>query len=59
MGECLTQLLKKKRIAKKIKQEDLAHLVGVRVRTIQRWEKKNFKPSRLAQERIRKVLDSL
>jgi DNA-binding transcriptional regulator YiaG len=33
--------------------------VGVSLRTIQRWEKKNFKPSRLAQQQIKKVLELL
>lgn len=58
-GKDLILQLKKIRQQKKITQEDMAHRVGVRMRTLQRWEKGNFEPSRLAQEKIRKAIEEL
>jgi DNA-binding transcriptional regulator YiaG len=40
--------IKKFRERLKCSQEDLARLVGVSVRTVQRWEKGIVRPSRLA-----------
>jgi transcriptional regulator with XRE-family HTH domain len=57
MALCLAQQLKKVRMDKGITQEDAARLIGVTLRTIQRWEGKTNKPSRLALDRIKKALE--
>ena len=59
MTLCVAQRLLQIRREKGLSQEDIARLIGVRLRTVQRWEKKSFKPSRLAEEKIRKFLEAL
>lgn len=59
MALCLAQQLKKVRIDKGITQEDASRLIGVTLRTLQRWESKSNKPSRLAKDRIKKALEVL
>ncbi len=46
--------LKKNRILRKLTQADLAHILGVSVATISRWEHGHHVPTRLAQ----KVIDA-
>jgi len=59
MPLCLAQQLLKVRVEKGITQEDAARMIGVSLRTVQRWEKKGNKPSPMARERIKKVLEVL
>ena len=59
MALCLAQQLKQRREEKKISQERVAQMVGISLRTLQRWEKKGNKPSPMARERIKKVLEVL
>lgn len=56
MSLCLAQQLNQKRKEKKLSQEEVARMVGISLRTLQRWEKKGNKPSPMARERIKKVL---
>ncbi len=46
--------LKENRLVRKLTQADLAHILGVSVATISRWENEHHVPTRLAQ----KVIDS-
>ena len=59
MALCLAQQLKHRREERKLSQEHVARMVGISLRTLQRWEKKGNKPSPMAQERIKKVLEVL
>jgi len=45
--------IKKIRNSLGLSQEALAHLVGVSIQTVNRWERGLFSPSRLAQEKIK------
>lgn len=38
-----------------LSQEALAHLVGVSIQTVGRWERGLFTPSRLAEEKIKRL----
>lgn len=59
MALCLAQQLMKIRADKGLSQEHIARLIGISLRTLQRWEKKGNKPSPMARERIKKVLEVL
>jgi DNA-binding XRE family transcriptional regulator len=59
MPNKLIQRLKIVREKNKKSQEDMAHLIGVSVRTYQRWEAGEFNPSRLAIKNIHKVIKLL
>lgn len=47
--------IKKIRSSLELSQEALAHLVGVSVQTVNRWERGLFNPSRLAVEKIKNL----
>lgn len=61
MPLCLAQQFMKVRAEKGITQEEASRMIGVSLRTIQRWEhsSKKTKPSRLAQAQLKKALDIL
>jgi len=59
MALCLVQQLIKIRKDKKVSQEHVARLLGVSLRTLQRWENKTTEPSPMAKDRIKKVLEVL
>lgn len=43
----------------KITQADLAQRIGVDVQTVQRWEQKRGKPSRLARRQLNNLADTI
>ena len=45
--------IKERRMAMSLTQEELAHRLGVRVATVQRWEKGQHIPSNLAEDRLK------
>jgi len=47
------------RISKKLTRDRLAVLLGVSSGTIGRWERGEFKPSKLAQEKIDKMVKAI
>lgn len=49
--------LKQIRINLGLSQEDFGHLLGVTGATINRWERGVFKPSKLAVEKIKAILN--
>ncbi len=49
--------LKQIRINLGLSQEDFGHLLGVTGATINRWERGAFKPSKLAVEKIKTILN--
>lgn len=52
----LTGMVKALRAKKGWTQEDLAREIGVSLSTVQRWEKKDTNPTRLARRELRKLL---
>ncbi len=48
--------IKQWRLKLKLSQEGLAQLIGVSFGSVNRWEKGTVKPSRLAIERIKKLI---
>ena len=53
--EQLRQKVKELRQKKGWAQEDLAREIGVSLSTVQRWEKKGGKPSRLARRELQRL----
>ncbi len=49
--------IKEKRLNLKISQESFAHLLGVTYGTVNRWENGHSKPSPLALERMKEILN--
>lgn len=52
----LTGMVKALRAKQGWTQEDLAREIGVSLSTVQRWEKKDTKPTRLARRELGKLL---
>ena len=48
MFECMSELVRALRRELKMTQEEFAHELGITVGTVNRWENKRFRPSKLA-----------
>ena len=55
----LNEKVKEIRKRKGWAQEDLARKIGVSLSTIQRWEKKGGKPTRLARRELKKLFQEV
>ena len=53
--EQLKEKVKELRQRRSWAQEDLARKIGVSLSTVQRWEKKGGKPTRLARKELKKL----
>ena len=56
MSGSLAKKLHAKRKERKLTQEQMAEMIGVTLRTVQRWEKNVVQPSKLARDKITKAL---
>jgi len=55
--ERLKEKVKELRVKKGWAQEDLAREVGVSLSTVQRWEKRGARPTRLARRELAKLFE--